>query len=478
MKRSISVLAFLLCAGSAAAGTITSIDPAMVKVNSSEHFLTINGTGLGNVVVFDGPAGHFERFTSANFTTSVVTWVPEAVVQTSGFYGVYVRGGTGDSNVVTFEVRGFRFFPFVIIVPEVLRIQPINREGAFVKYDVFPAGGEAEISDIKCLPESGAFFKMGSSIVTCSGSNGKETAEASFTVLVHDDVGPELIMPREAIVVKAESREGALVKYEVGAWDEIWGESLPECLPRSGDLFPIGVTAVQCTATDLEANVTSGSFDVEVLGEVKWYELTVHTPNGIGVDAGSLEGQVVEYKVEVSGTDDPEPEVACNPESGSLFPIGMTEVVCTAIDRWGMRGRASFQVEVRDPAAPLIEKLYATPDVLKASGEIYEVMIEVSAFDDLDPRPVCSVFAVTSNQDINLGDDENEKEYDWRLTGDLTLELRGEAIRTDRHYDVWVGCEDFYGNRTNAVARVVVPAGEGQSVVPATPPKRRSGPRG
>jgi hypothetical protein len=478
VKRPFTILVLLVCSTAAFAGTITSIDPAMVRVNSGEYFLTINGTGLGSVVVFDGPGGRFETAVNATFISSVVTWVPEAVVSNAGYYTVYVKGGTGDSNQVTFEVRGFRFFPFVIIVPEILRIQPINREGAYVKYEVFPAGGESEVSEIKCLPESGSFFKMGASTVTCSGTNGKERAEATFSITVHDDVGPEVIVPREPIVVKAESRLGAYVKYEVSAWDEIWGEAVPDCLPRSGDLFPIGITAVQCNATDLEGNTTGATFDVEVLGETKWYPLILQVPPAIVVDAKSAEGQVVDYEVKVEGTEDPEPELVCLPKSGSLFPIGTTAVICDAIDRWGMRGHAEFPVEVRDPEPPRIEKLYATPDVLKATGEIYEVAVEVAAFDEIDPRPVCAIQAVTSNQDIDLGDDENEKDYDWRLTGDLTLELRGEAIRTTRYYDIWVGCTDFYGNGIGATTRVVVPAGEGQSQSPAAPAKRRSGPRG
>ena len=132
VKRTLVVCVFLLFALGASAGTITSISPSSVKVNSGEHFLTIYGSGLGNVVVFDGPAGHFEVNTTASFVGSVAAWVPLEIVGRSGYYNVFVRGGTGDSNVVTFQVQGFKFWPFVIIVPEVLWVQPLNREGAYV----------------------------------------------------------------------------------------------------------------------------------------------------------------------------------------------------------------------------------------------------------------------------------------------------------------------------------------------------------
>lgn len=476
MKRTLFAVVLLLCAGSALAGTITSISPASVKVNSGEWFLTIYGSGLGSVVVFDGPAGHYERNTNANFVGSVATWVPEAIIRTSGTYTVYVRGGTGDSNVVNFTVQGFKFFPFVIIAPEILRAQPFNREGGYVKYDVFWAGGESNDGRVDCFPASGDWFKMGATTVRCTGSNSAgEKAEASFDVFVHDDVAPVLYLPREPIVVNAQSKEGAVVDFDSKAYDDIWGDVATECTPRSGSVFPIGVTNVQCTATDLDANIGNGTFTVEVVGEVKFYKLDLIAPSGIVVDARSIEGEYVDYKVDVKGTDDPRPEVTCDPKPGSLFPVGLTVVTCDAIDMWGMRGHAEFQIEVRDANAPFIEKAYANPDLIPNDGRLYPIEIVAYATDDLDARPVCSIFAVTANQNIDLDDDDNEKLYDWNITGDLTLELRGEAVRTDRTYNVWVGCTDFYGNRTNTTARVVVPVGSGQSTPSA--PKRRAGPK-
>jgi HYR domain len=480
VKRSLLAFVLGLFAVSATAGTITSINPSMVKVNSGEHFLAINGSGLGSVVVFQGPAGTFERNTSANFSGTVHVWVPESVVRTSGLYNVWVKGGTGDSNVVQFEVRGFKFFPFVIITPEVLRAQPLNREGGTVKYNVFWAGGESDDGSVDCFPASGDFFKMGVTTVKCSGRNSAgEQAEASFTVEVIDQVAPKLEVPREPIIVKWTQREGAVVEFDVKAYDDIYGDLVPECTPKSGSMFPVGITNVQCNATDADLNIGHASFVVEVVGELKPYELTVKVPKGIYVDARSAEGEIIDYKVGVSGTEDPSPEVNCVPKPGSRFPVGTTEVVCDAIDRWGMRGRGIFPVEVRDTKPPFFEKLYATPDVLENDGEIYRLEVAAVASDEIDRAPVCSIFAVTSNQDIHLGDDDSDKEYDWKITGDLTLELRGEAIRVERYYDVWVGCQDFFGNRVNGTARVRVPTGSGQSEpAPTTPSKRRAGPKG
>ncbi len=473
MKSTLVVLVLVLCAFSASAGTITSISPATVKVNSGEHFVTIYGSGLGSQVVFDGPAGHFELNANGTYTGNVVFWVPASIVQSSGVYSVYVRGGTGDSNSVNFTVQGFKFFPLVILTPEILRIQAKSREGAFVKYEVMPLGGEDPFPTVECFPFSGEFFKMGSTTVDCTASNRYgEKANASFEVLVADSIGPEIYLPEEPIRVKAESREGAKVEYDVKAFDEIWGDVIPECLPRSGDMFPVGVTNVMCVANDFDGNTTTDSFPVEVIGEREYYELTLYADN-IRVEARSPEGEKIEWKVLVEGTEDREPTVNCSHENGSMFPIGVTTVECDALDAWGMRGRTSFTIDVADPKAPHIEKAYASPDILRtADGRMYPIEIGLDVFDDFDPKPFCHVFAVTSNQTISTGDLDQEKDGDWSITGDLTVELRAEYTKYDRYYDVWVSCSDFYGNALASTARVVVPAGSGQSETPS--PKRRS----
>ena len=458
MKRTLLFSVLLLAfAATASAGTITSISPSSIKVNSGEHFVQINGSGLGSVIVFDGPAGHFELNANATFSGSVHFWVPSEIIRTAGTYSVFVRGGTGDSNSVNFTVQGFKFFPFVIIIPDILRYQPQGREGAYVKYDVITAGGEVYDPNprVDCFPMSGDFFKMGNTRVDCTAYNSAgEKATSTFTVSVMDTVGPVITVPRELIKVPAESREGATVKYDVSAYDEIWGQATPDCKPGNGDLFPIGLTVVTCYATDLEGNIGTAHFPVEVVGDSNFYKLELRAQDVV-VDARSPEGEYVDYKVEVSGTKDESPDVSCYPKAGTLFPLGTTLVDCEAIDYNGMRGATTFSVEVRDPSAPVIDKIYATPDLLKSDGNLYPIEIVVSASDDFDPRPVCQIYAVTSNQTINLDDDDDPKSYDWNITGDLTLELRAENVRTDRYYDVWVGCTDYYGNRTNASARVV-----------------------
>ena len=84
MRKILVPVFLLLIASSAFAGTITSLSPSKVKVNSGEYFLTVFGTAPGNRLIFDGPAGHFERDVTATFADRVVGWVPDAIIQKSG----------------------------------------------------------------------------------------------------------------------------------------------------------------------------------------------------------------------------------------------------------------------------------------------------------------------------------------------------------------------------------------------------------
>jgi hypothetical protein len=48
---------------------------------------------------------------------------------------------------------------------------------------------------------------------------------------------------------------------------------------------------------------------------------------------------------------DANPVVACQPPSGTLFPVGTTLVTCTATDSWGNGASASFKVTILPPLA-------------------------------------------------------------------------------------------------------------------------------
>ena len=475
--RKVLVLVFLLLiASSAFAGTITSLDPSSIKVNSGEYFITAFGTNPGNTMVFDGPAGHFEREVSATFSDRVIGWVPEAIVAKSGTHSLKVRAANGvETNSLNFTVVGFKFFPLVLLVPDVMIVQPKTREGVEVKFDVFPVGGEDPNPIVECDHKSGDFFPMGITRVRCVATNSfKEKAEAEFDINVADRVGPIVTVP-EHIKVPARSNEGAIVDFEAKADDEIWGEMPVDCLPKSGSMFRIGKTTVACSSVDLDLNVGASAFIIEVVGENGTPDpLTLILPPHVIAEAKDPRGAEVSFEVKVEGSKDPNPTINCTPKSGSLFPLGTTIVQCDALDSEGAWGQGSFDVHVLDVNAPEIRFAKASPEKIPEDGRLWPVAIEVEAVDDLDLQPACAIVGVTANEDIDVGDDEEKPEYDWLITDALKVELRGESTRSTRVYNVWVGCSDFFGNMTQTFVQVAVTKEAGAQSAP-TSPRRRAG---
>jgi hypothetical protein len=74
---------------------------------------------------------------------------------------------------------------------------------------------------------------------------------------------PELSVP-EQVLVEATSDAGAVVEYEVSAYDGRDGAVPVACWPQSGELFPPGVTEVECSASDSSGNTAYASFPVIV----------------------------------------------------------------------------------------------------------------------------------------------------------------------------------------------------------------------
>lgn len=97
------------------------------------------------------------------------------------------------------------------------------------------------------------------------------------------------------------------------------------CSPASGSTFPVGTTTVNCTSS---AGPTC-SFTVTV-NDTKPPTLTC--PQNIIVPvAPDSNGATVDYETPTASDNcPPAPAVNCSPASGSFFPVGVTQVTCTA----------------------------------------------------------------------------------------------------------------------------------------------------
>lgn len=190
-------------------------------------------------------------------------------------------------------------------------------------------------------------LKSGTYKVTVRGPNGSTDA-LPFTVTSAARTLPLFLVVPEALYEFARTPKGNYVKFEVTASGGTDPEPKIDCSPASGEFFATGSTKVTCTASTLEERV-SDSFTISVIDGPPVFKL----PDDIWVRPESDKGTYVKYDVSAyDEVDAKEVAVSCVPETGSLFPIGMNFVECSAKDSVGNTESASFMVNVTTDDPP------------------------------------------------------------------------------------------------------------------------------
>jgi Right handed beta helix region len=140
------------------------------------------------------------------------------------------------------------------------------------------------------------------------------------------------------------------------------------------------------------------------------------------------------------------------------LPVGAHVFTLAVDDQNGGFASDSAVITVTDTRAPEITAVTATPSmILQTNHAMVSVAVNVSV-SDCDPGVSCKIVSVTSNEsDDGLGDGDTA--VDWKITGDLSLELRGERAGsgTGRVYTITVACTDSSGNTSNSTVMVRVP---------------------
>jgi hypothetical protein len=221
--------------------------------------------------------------------------------------------------------------------------------GAVVNYPPPTATGNCDT--IACTPPSGSVFPVGTTTVTCSNGAGARGGggDCSFTVTVNDTQAPTVACPTVAPLPSDPGQCGAVVAYPAPTVVDACPGAVVTCAPASGSFFPVGTTAVACTATDAAGNTAACSFAVTV---VDMQAPSVACPADVAVvgtpgPTGTLEA-VVTYPAPTATDACPGVTVGCVPASGSTFAEGTTVVTCTATDAAGNVSTCTFAVVVTD----------------------------------------------------------------------------------------------------------------------------------
>jgi hypothetical protein len=128
-----------------------------------------------------------------------------------------------------------------------------------------PSAFDVADSTLTITDNAPTFFPVGVTIVTYStiddsGNTGSDTQQ----VTVFDPSPPTLTLPPD-ITVQADSSGQATVTFNVTATDTVDPSPLVACDPTSGSVFNLGVTPVDCIATDSAGNSANGTFNVIVV---------------------------------------------------------------------------------------------------------------------------------------------------------------------------------------------------------------------
>ncbi len=240
---------------------------------------------------------------------------------------------------------------------------------------------------VTCSPPSGSPFPPGVTVVQCTATDSQgNRANCRFPVTVSDHGLPRVIAPAR-VITPCDGPRGAVVDYTAGARDDCDPSPVVNCVPPSGSLFPIGTNTVTCTALDAAGNRALTRFEVIVGGGCagnRCIELTM--PEDLTTPCNRPGGAVINYSATArdictGGIATP----ACNPPSGSVFPVGPTRVICT-VGSGASQSAASFLVEVTDTVPPVVQCPHdLVVDAQGLDGAV--VTYAVSAEDDCTARP-------------------------------------------------------------------------------------------
>ncbi|HET8772358.1 MAG TPA: HYR domain-containing protein [Thermoanaerobaculia bacterium] len=215
-------------------------------------------------------------------------------------------------------------------------------DGARVSFTVLVLGGNdgsdgRPADTVTCTPPPGSLFPIGTTAVSCVGSEG---STGTLLLTVVDSTEPTFTLPRDFTVVTT-SPSGAAVSFTATASDAVDGSVAVACTPPSGSTFALGTTAVACTATDAAGNTATGGFNVTVA--------TTPPPPGnpdIIAEATGPDGARVTFNTGDSEDDDGRPGGGgCSPAPGSAFPLGDTTVFCPS---------GNFTISVVDTTPPAL----------------------------------------------------------------------------------------------------------------------------
>jgi hypothetical protein len=260
-----------------ASGALYPLGTTLVSCSATNSFGT--STGSFTILVTDTVPPVLTLPSNIFSTDPVVTWTASATDALDAAVPVLCSPASGSSFVPgTTLVRckatdlhnnvAFGTFKVTIAggppnltLPDDFAVEATSGAGAVVTYSA-TTDPDATVA---CSPASGSTFALYTTVVNCVATNASpSTTPGSFNVTVVDTTPPSISAP-STVIAAATSASGATVNYTVTATDVVDGPVGVACSPASGTTFALGLTNVDCFATDAHNNMAGASFTVDVI---------------------------------------------------------------------------------------------------------------------------------------------------------------------------------------------------------------------
>lgn len=223
-------------------------------------------------------------------------------------------------------------------------------------------------------PTAGSLVGIGKTTITVTATDeagNQSQCTTDFTVV--DSTAPQITCPANIDVIPEGSACGATVNYTVPTANDTCSPATVVCAPASGTFFPAGATTVTCTATDQSNNQSQCTFTITVhANDTTPPTITCPADVVAFTDPNGTE-KTVHYPAPEASDTCSKATVQCSPASGSTFPVGDTQVTCTATDASQNTSQCSFTVSVRpSPVVPTLDPcaLAGLAAALAAAGAV------------------------------------------------------------------------------------------------------------
>jgi len=213
-----------------------------------------------------------------------------------------------------------------------------------ITFASLPTGSSAIITivaNVACSVPNGAVVGNTATIFSASTSDPNTLNNVSTGNAIVSNPAPTITCPAGITQFNDLNACSAIVNFVIPSVSGNCPATV-NCSPPSGSAFPIGVTTVTCVATGGGVTATC-SFSVTIND---FQPIQLQCPPNVSVTTITSCTPVVNFSSPTVIDNCPGARVICTPPSGSSFPIGTTNVTCTATDAKGVQATCGFTVTV------------------------------------------------------------------------------------------------------------------------------------